>query len=63
MQAALVQAKTAERQAEHVNDFLQSLLAGADPAKLGRDARVVQVVDAAAKHLDHDLANEPEVLV
>ena len=62
-QVALVQAKTAERQAEHVNDFLQSLLAGGGPAKLGKDVRVVQVVDAAATHLDHDLANEPEVLV
>ena len=62
-QAALTQAKLAQRQVEQVDDFLQNLLASADPKKLGKDVRMVQVIDAAAATLDHDLANEPEVLV
>ena len=62
-QAALVQAKIAQKQAERIDDFLQGLLASADPVKLGKDVRMVQVIDAAAKNLDRDLANEPEVLI
>ena len=61
-QTALAQSKIAQRQAEQIDDFLQSLLASADPAKLGKDVRMVQVLDAAAGNLDRDLANEPEVL-
>ena len=62
-QLALTQAKIAQRQAERIDDFLQSLLASADPAKLGKDVRMVQVIDAAAANLDRDLAKEPEVLL
>ncbi len=62
-QTALTQAKLAQRQAERIDDFLQGLLASADPAKMGKDVRMVQVIDAAAANLDRDLANEPEVLL
>ena len=62
-QMALAQSKIAQRQAERIDDFLQGLLASADPAKMGKDVRMVQVIDAAAANLDHDLANEPEVLL
>ncbi len=55
-------ARLAQRQAERMDDFLQSLLRSADPAKMGKDVRVVQVLDAASKSMDHDLAAEPEVL-
>ncbi|MBA3830869.1 MAG: protein kinase [Chthoniobacterales bacterium] len=55
-------ARVAQRQAERMDDFLQSLLRSADPAKMGKDVKVVQVLDAASKSMDHDLAAEPEVL-
>ena len=62
-QTALVQAKIAQRQAERIDDFLQGMLSSAEPGRLGKDARMVQVIDAAAATLDRDLANEPEVLL
>ena len=55
-------ARLAQRQAEQLNDFLQNLLGSADPKKMGKDVKVVQVLDAAGKSIDHDLAGEPEIL-
>ena len=55
-------ARLAQRQAEHLNDFLQNLLGSADPKKMGKDVKVVQVLDAAGKNIDRDLADEPEIL-
>ena len=62
-QTALAQARIAQRQAEQIDDFLQGMLSSAEPAKLGKDVRMIQVLDAAAANLDRDLADEPEVLL
>ncbi len=59
---ALTEAKTAQKQAERINEFLQGILASASPKKLGKDVRVVQVLDNSAGNLDRDLAGEPDVL-
>ncbi|MGI8432070.1 MAG: protein kinase domain-containing protein [Chthoniobacterales bacterium] len=55
-------ARITQRQAEQMDGFLQNLLRSANPAKMGKDVKVVQVLDAASKSMDHDLAAEPEVL-
>ena len=62
-ESALEQALlTAQRQTQQINDFLQKILGSASPAKLGKDAKVIQVLDAASANVDEALANEPEVL-
>jgi tetratricopeptide (TPR) repeat protein/tRNA A-37 threonylcarbamoyl transferase component Bud32 len=55
-------ARVAQTTAERLNQFLQGLLASADPDGMGRDVKVVQVLDAAAAGLDKELAAEPKVL-
>ncbi len=59
---ALANAETARKQTQQINNFLQQLLGSASPTKLGKDAKVSQVVDAASATVDQTLANEPEVL-
>ena len=61
-ESALQQATTAQKQTQQINDFLQKILGSASPAKLGKDAKVIQVLDAASANVDEALANEPEVL-
>jgi hypothetical protein len=56
------QTELAKKQADRLNHFLEDLLSSADPAKMGKDVKVVQVLDAAGKSIDNDLAKEPEVL-
>ena len=60
--AAQARAETSQKQAERINKFLQQLLASASPRKLGKDVKVVQVLDAAGATVDQELAGEPEVL-
>ncbi len=55
-------AQIATRQAERLNLFLEDLLSSADPSKMGKDVKVVQVLDAGGKSLEADLADEPELL-
>lgn len=55
-------ARLSQQQAERLNTFLQNLLSSADPAKLGKDVKVVQVLDVAGKSIDAELASEPELL-
>ncbi len=55
-------ARISQRQSEHLNGFLEDLLASADPTRMGKDVRVVEVLDAAGAKLDTELANEPEIL-
>ncbi len=55
-------ARVALRQAERLDDFLQNLLRSADPTKMGKDVKVVQVLDAAGRDIDRELADEPDVL-
>ncbi len=54
---ALVAMQTAER----INDFLQVMLAAADPYKEGKDVTVRQVLDLAAGRIADELADEPLV--
>ena len=61
-ESALERATVAQRQTQQINDFLQKILGSASPAKLGKDAKVIQVLDAASANVDEALANEPEVL-
>jgi eukaryotic-like serine/threonine-protein kinase len=56
------QTELAKKQADRLNHFLEDLLSSADPAKMGKDVKVVQVLDAAGKSIDDELAKEPEVL-
>lgn len=54
-------AQLAQAQTERLNAFLQNLLGSANPEGMGRDVKVVQVLDAVAKDLDRDLASQPEL--
>ncbi len=60
--AALAKAETARKQTQQINDFLQKLLGSASSAKMGKDAKVSQVLDTASADVDQKLAGEPEVL-
>lgn len=55
-------ARMAERASDRLNQFLQRLLSSANPDGMGRDVRVVQVLDAAAARLDRELGSEPQLL-
>ncbi len=59
---ALDRARLAQKQEEQLNGFLQTLLGSASPRKMGKDVKVIQVLDAAGTDVDRTLANEPEVL-
>ncbi len=59
---AQTKAEVARKQSEQLNGFLQNLLRSASPAKMGKDVKVVQVLDAAGKEMDRELAAEPDVL-
>ena len=62
--SALAARDTAEREAAKVkaiNDFLERLFSAADPARTGRTARVVDVIDGAEPQIAASLANQPEV--
>ncbi len=55
-------AEASRTQADHLNQFLEDLLASADPAKMGKDGKVVPILDAASERLDREMAGEPEFL-
>ncbi len=59
---ALNRALLAQKQSEHLNTFLQDLLGSVDPAKMGKDVKVVEVLDASSRSVDRELAAEPELL-
>ena len=61
-QQALASAETARKQTQGINDFLQQLLVSASPTKMGKDVKVIEVLDAAAANVDQKLAEQPEVL-
>ncbi len=55
-------ARTAARTTERINEFLQNMLAAADPEQVtARDPTVREVLDQAAQTIDTDLGDEPEV--
>jgi len=49
------------QKAERINDFLQKMLSAVDPAKMGREATVRQVLDEAARLVETNLADQVEV--
>jgi len=49
---SLATAEAARAEAEAVNDFLQEMLASADPAQKGREVRVVEVLEQAAEGVE-----------
>ncbi len=60
---AQANAELAQKQAERLNGFLQTLLGSANPENgPGRDLRVVQVLDRASQGIDQELAAEPAIL-
>lgn len=55
------QAETEERTTRAINDFLQDILASADPGKISKDVTVVEVLDRAVPKLDRNFADQPEI--
>jgi serine/threonine protein kinase/tetratricopeptide (TPR) repeat protein len=65
------QAKIARRQrdralretekAERINQFLQKMLASADPREQGKDVKVIEVLGEAGKAIENDFADQPEI--
>ncbi len=58
------QARIARRQrdkAEKVNQFLQRMLASADPRAVGKDVKVIEVLEIAAESLETDFEHQPEI--
>ena len=49
------------RKTEQVNVFLQSMLGAADPARDGRDVRVVDILDKAGERVGRELRGQPEI--
>ena len=59
------QAKIARRQrdkAEKVNQFLQKMLASANPREVGRDVKVTDVLSMAAESIESDFDGQPEII-
>jgi len=54
-------ARAAQVRAERVNGFLRTLLSSVRPATGGRDLPVSEVLDSAARRIDVELANQPDV--
>jgi eukaryotic-like serine/threonine-protein kinase len=54
-------ARAAQARAERVNGFLRTLLSSVGPATGGRDLPVSEVLDSAARRIDVELANQPDV--
>jgi serine/threonine-protein kinase len=54
-------ARAAQIRAERVNGFLVTLLSSVRPATGGRDLPVSEVLDSAARRIDVELANQPDV--
>ena len=44
-----------------INSFLQDMLSSADPTQVGKDVKVVDVLDKASKKIDSELKAQPEV--
>lgn len=59
------QAKIAQKQrdkATKINKFLQKMLSSADPRAVGKDAKVVEVLQIAADSIEKDFATSPEIV-
>ena len=54
-------AKTENQKYEKVNEFLTRILSSVDPSEIGRDVKVYDILDKAAKDVNTELKNQPEV--
>lgn len=62
---AAAEARRARLEADksrQINRFLQEVFGSPDPGKRGRDVRVAEVLDEAARRTDQDLSGQPEVM-
>ncbi|MCB1051086.1 MAG: serine/threonine protein kinase [Acidobacteria bacterium] len=57
--SALAQSEIAERRANTVNQFLTNMLSSADPAELGREVRVTDVLEKASQDAQQSFAEDP----
>lgn len=55
-------ARVAQAKAERINRFLQDALGAPNPLKEGREVKVIEVLEKAARRAETELANQPEVL-
>ncbi len=55
-------ARREARKAEKINQFLQKMLASADPRTGSKDAKVIEVLSIAAENIESDFANQPEIV-
>jgi serine/threonine protein kinase len=53
------QARQEKAKAEQLNKFLQSILSAAAPEQKGKDAKVIEVLNDASRHLDAEFADQP----
>ncbi len=44
-----------------INSFLQDMLSSADPTEVGKDVKVIDILDRAIKKIDTELKEQPEV--
>ena len=44
-----------------INSFLQDMLSSADPTEIGKDVKVVDILDKASKKIDSELDAQPEI--
>ena len=58
-QASAVAAQQAQAEAEAVASFLEEMLASADPGVMGRDVRVIDVIDNAAEQIPESFGDTP----
>jgi serine/threonine protein kinase/Tfp pilus assembly protein PilF len=47
--------------AERINQFLQKMLSSADPREQGKDVKVIEVLGEAAKAIESDFTDQPEI--
>lgn len=55
-------AEIARERAERINEFLQKMLASADPNEQGRDTKVIDILHSAEQQARRELSDRPEVL-
>ncbi len=59
--SAEADARREAQNATAINEFLQDMLASADPGRDGRNVKVVEVLNAAARKVDHAFDDQPEI--
>ena len=55
-------AEAEARKAEKINQFLQKMLASANPRTGSKDVKVIEVLSIAAESLEADFKNQPEIV-